>query len=182
MIVYKKNKITGECCEFMKDAVIFNAQDWLDISIEEYQSTKIELYRAEKINDCKKFYDDLRYINAKNGHEVVIKCDSNFSDGLRNEIDRMNGASDKVYAYRCKDANGKKIVVNISLSECQRLVPFIANVRSKCYTFCKNNVEMISDLQTKNEIDNYNYKLDISGNEVTKFPDFIIQTFDEKNV
>ena len=169
-IVYKKNNKTGEYSEFMINSEIFNAKDWVDISIDEYQISKIEIYRAEKIEDCKKFYDDLRYINAKNGTSIMLKCDQSLSNGIDSWLKAMKGKNENSYKFYIR----KKVVIIIE-EECIRLSYYIANIRNECATLFSFHTDNISLLLTVAEIENYDYKCNMQNIKIERFPDFIIK-------
>jgi hypothetical protein len=130
-----------------------------------------------KNNECKKFYDELRNITIRNGASGEFKCNQDLSNSIDSWIRDISAREMQVYEYLYQD-----LIIHIPLQSCIKLRSYVSKVRNFCASLCNYHIYKISKLQSKMEIDNYNYELDSQGNFIEKFPDFIIQTINKENV
>jgi len=123
-----------------------------------------------KSNECKKFYDNLRFITIRNGASGEFKCDQDLSNSVESWIRDISVREIQVYEYFYKES-----IIHIPLQSCIKLRAHIAMVRNFCASLCNFHLNKISQLKSKLDIDNYNYQVDKNGKQVIKFADFVIE-------
>ena len=123
-----------------------------------------------KSSECKKFYDNLRFITIRNGASGEFKCDQDLSNSVDSWIRDISTREIQIYKYFYKE-----LVIHIPLQSCIKLRSYISVVRNFCASFCNFHLNKISQLKSKLDIDNYNYQVTNDGKQVVKFPDFIIE-------
>ncbi len=135
--------------------------------IENY--TTLDGLVLNKSNECKKFYDDLRNITIKNGASGEFKCNQDLTNSIESWITDVSSRETKVYEYLYKD-----LVIHIPLESCIKLRLYVSKIRNFCASLSSYHVFQIEKLQSKADIDNYNYQIDNHGKPVEKFADFIV--------
>lgn len=135
--------------------------------IENY--TTLDDLILNKSNECKKFYDDLRNITIKNSASGEFKCNQDLTNSIESWITDVSSRETKVYEYLYKD-----LIIHIPLESCIKLRLYVSKIRNFCASLSNYHVFQIEKLQSKADIDNYNYQIDNHGKPIEKFADFIV--------
>ncbi len=180
---YIQNKKTKEIFQVMQNAIIEKEEDYTIINEIDYFKTDFFLnqYRARKIEEIKNFFQKMREFKVvSKDKSLTIVANQDMQNNINSWVASMKyDISAKLITQDLASFEYNNFV--IPYAKCEELRLYISKIRTTIKSaesfHIGDNLSLpnkILTLLTKQQIDDYNYRVDSKGQLITQQKDFLI--------